>query len=137
MEDRTMTIMELRYKMSSIFRDIIPEKVARRCQKELSKIINNGDLVKERFENKKDVDQLLEKICQMQGEPFHKIQTIVRKSTIETQLFLLERIVTLDTWLEDYDPDKLTSIPNDFAGFVREILIDDFSQKIEESIQDP
>jgi len=94
MEERSMTVTELKYKISSIFRDIIPENVARRCQKELSKIIINDELVKKRLENKKDVDQLLEKICQMQGEPFYKIQTVVRKASIETQLFLLERLVT-------------------------------------------
>jgi len=137
MEERSMTVTELKYKISSIFRDIIPENVARRCQKELSKIIINDELVKKRLENKKDVDQLLEKICQMQGEPFYKIQTVVRKASIETQLFLLERLVNLDSWLNDYSPDKLFSIPNDFAGFVREILIDGFSDKIGENIQDP
>jgi len=131
MEDRSMTVIELKYKISSIFRDIIPESVARRCQKELPKIIDNGELAKKRLANKKDVDQLLEKICQMQGEPLHKIQTIVRKASIETQLFLLERLVNLDSLLNDYSPDKLFLIPTDFAGFVREILIDGFSDKIE------
>lgn len=130
--EMTITVGEFRKRLNSIFHDIIPESVAKRCLKEISKFKGNQDFNKNRIVNKDSVDKLLEQICQMQNMPFHKIQTIVRKSTPEAQLFLLERIVTLDNWYETRNQDEIISIPNDFAKLIRSVLIELWADKMQE-----
>ncbi|MEW6425014.1 MAG: hypothetical protein AB1523_09775 [Bacillota bacterium] len=135
MDKSLITIGELREKLSSIFHDIIPESIARRCIKALNMFPNNEEFEKARLEAKDSVCQLLNQIASMENQPMFKIQTLVRKASPTTQLFLMERIVYLDSLLRKANPLEQVTVPSDFAAFVRMYLIEEYNKKLKDNPQ--
>lgn len=128
--DDLVYLDDLRSQINQIFHDIIPESVARKHQKGLTRFRNKDELNRVRLDNKDAVCALLEKICDMQNQPFHKIQTVIRKSPDNVQLFLLERVLTVDKWFNNEEAKVIIVPPRDFAEFVRLYLIDAYNDKL-------
>jgi uncharacterized protein (UPF0147 family) len=127
-----VTVGELKERLQDIFLNIVPKNVAQRCLKEMRRFKNNEEFEKARFEAKDMVSELLERICEMQNEPFHKLQTLVRKSPPNAQQFLIERFLFAGNILGKYDPETPISVPTDLAGLIRNFLIDGYNQKLQD-----
>lgn len=128
-----ISVAELRERLNSIFHDIIPEAVARRCQSGLRSFSSNQEFEKARLEAKEAVSQLLEQIANMEKQPIHKIQTLVRKSPLNVQIFLMERVVFMDNQLRQKDPNETVTVPSGFGEFLRAYLIEEYNRKLEDT----
>ncbi len=130
-----MPVLALRMALGETFRNIIPETVARKCKREMNKVVQ-GSFQDFRMKHLEATNQFLEEIADMmETEPFHRLQTKVRKAPIELQLLLLERVVTVDGWLSEKDPFTEIDVPESFHELFSQVFIRDYSEKVEQHIE--
>ncbi|MNP68083.1 hypothetical protein D3C76_1639880 [compost metagenome] len=68
----------------------------------------------------------------METEPFHRLQTKVRKAPIELQLLFLERVVTVDGWLSEKEPFMEIEVPESLHELFSQVFIHDYSEKVKQ-----
>lgn len=120
---------ELSHKLKLIFRDIIPEQVMHKVLKRF-KSITNEEFDEMRIKYREDVNKLIEKLAELQNQPFHKSQTEVRHASLEVQMLLADRLMTVTSSLDNASPDNIISVPKDFGGSILYLLIESWEHKL-------